>query len=799
MDKNKIYLIANSHIDPVWQWRWTDGFSEIKATFKSVLERMNEYPDLKFTCACGVYYEWIEKSCPEMFNEIKKRIKEGRWCIAGGWFLQPDCNLLSGESFVRHALITQRYFKEKFGKYAEIGYNVDSFGHNGALPQILKKSGLKGYVFMRPGIEENKKVPANFFVWRGIDGSEIPTYRVPVSYCLKGDETERFFKIAEEENADQMLFCGIGNHGGGPSMKMIEDYLAEIKSGKNVTFSTVNEFFNDHPTENLHVYCYDLQFHARGASSANSEIKEMNCTAEAALYEAEVYSTMSFALADTPYPSKKYKKAWKNVLFNQFHDIMAGCAIKSAYKDAKYLFGETMSIAEQEINFALQQISWQIDTLKGKTDKYFRKSTFFPFVHNELGSPVVVFNPLPFKRTVAVKIFPTASRVEDENGNALKIQHVRGEQTDGNNIFNTLILTELPACGYKTVRIFSDETKITRKFPKSAFLLENDYIKVSFDDKSGEITSFYDKKAGREILSAPAENCVFSDKGYDTWAHGVYAFDNLNGKFGSAKFSVLEDGDILTALRVTVKYKKSVLRQDYILYKNSPVLTVKAHVEMLERKTMLRLKFPVAGDDVVSATEVPFGVITHPRDKAEYPCGKWFTLGDNHGGLTVLTKYKSSYGVDDKTAYFTVLRTTAYLDHFGKIDEFCDYQDDGIQEFEYALAPFVSYAENEVIAAEFITQPRAVLETFHKGSLKTEYSGAEVIKGSVFISAIKRAEDGNGFIVRIFETAGCATEAVVDIKCLNIVIKTTLKKYEIKTFKIAGSVITECDLIENEI
>lgn len=136
----KLYLIGNAHLDPVWMWRWQEGFAEIKATFKSALDRMNEFEDFKFTSACACYYQWVEKNAPDMFDEICKRVKEGRWEIAGGWYIQPDCNIPSGESFARQGLYSQRYFREKFGKIAKTGYNVDSFGHNGNLPQILKKA-----------------------------------------------------------------------------------------------------------------------------------------------------------------------------------------------------------------------------------------------------------------------------------------------------------------------------------------------------------------------------------------------------------------------------------------------------------------------------------------------------------------------------------------------------------------------------------------------------------------------------------------------------------------------------------
>ena len=148
--KKKIHLIGNAHLDPVWLWRWQEGYSEAKATFRSALDRMKEYPHFKFTSACSIYYKWIEETDPSMFEEIKARIKEGRWCLVGGWIIQPDCNLPSGESFARHSLYGQGYFKEKFGTTAKVGYNVDSFGHNGNIPKILRKSGMDSYVFMHP-------------------------------------------------------------------------------------------------------------------------------------------------------------------------------------------------------------------------------------------------------------------------------------------------------------------------------------------------------------------------------------------------------------------------------------------------------------------------------------------------------------------------------------------------------------------------------------------------------------------------------------------------------------------------
>ena len=235
----KLYLIGNSHIDPVWLWRWQDGYSEVLATFRSVLDRMKEFEDYKFVSACAVYYEWVEKTDPEMFEEIKQRVKEGRWDIVGGWYLQPDCNIPCGESFARHALVSQRYFKEKFGVIARTGYNVDSFGHNASLPKILRGGGMNRYVFMRP-CEEEYALGFDNFIWKSDDGSEVTTSRLSHYTFFSDEEIKLVHDNADKTAVDgieRMSFFGLGNHGGGPSAKLLaknEGLLVGISSGASL-------------------------------------------------------------------------------------------------------------------------------------------------------------------------------------------------------------------------------------------------------------------------------------------------------------------------------------------------------------------------------------------------------------------------------------------------------------------------------------------------------------------------------------------------------------------------------------
>ena len=225
-----LHLIGNAHLDPVWMWKWQEGSAETKATVRSALDRMKEFPDFKFVCSSSVVYRWIEEFDPAMFEEIKARVREGRWEIVGGWMIQPDCNIPCGESFARHALISQRYFQEKFGKMAETGYNVDSFGHNGSLPMILCHSRMKHYVFMRPMAHE-KELPAHLFFWESADGSRVETYRVPFYYNIDSNHRkfEKLGQIAEiDESSDQMAFYGVGNHGGGPTVELLKQMHAAL-------------------------------------------------------------------------------------------------------------------------------------------------------------------------------------------------------------------------------------------------------------------------------------------------------------------------------------------------------------------------------------------------------------------------------------------------------------------------------------------------------------------------------------------------------------------------------------------
>jgi alpha-mannosidase len=274
----KLHMIGNAHIDPVWLWQWQEGYHEVKASFRSALDRMKEYDEFVFVSGSAAFYEWLEQSDPLMFAEIQERVRQGRWGIVGGWWIEPDCNIPGGESFVRQGLYGQRYFQQKFGLTARVGYNVDSFGHSGMLPQILKKSGLDYYVFMRPSPHE-KGLPGQLFWWEADDGSRVLAFRIPYEYCSWGKGLEKHVDRCaaelKEPFRELMCFYGVGNHGGGPTRS--RTWRAFCICGKKLaplTWHSARQtvFFEDVLALDLPfpVVHDDLQHHASGCYAAHS-------------------------------------------------------------------------------------------------------------------------------------------------------------------------------------------------------------------------------------------------------------------------------------------------------------------------------------------------------------------------------------------------------------------------------------------------------------------------------------------------------------------------------------------------
>ncbi len=793
----KVHLIGNAHLDPVWLWQWQEGLAEIKATFRSALDRMKEFPDFKFTSACSAYYMWIEKSDKAMFDEIVSRVKEGRWNIVGGWFIQPDCNIPSGESYARHALISQRYFEEKFGVTANTGYNVDSFGHNGNLPQILKKSGMDNYVFMRP-MKHEKNLPGYLFDWESMDGSRVRTYRIPEFYNIDHTRPEVFGRIKElADKNDMMAFYGVGNHGGGATVELLDEMHRTLDD--SFVYSTVNEYFDAVKDEEVPTVHDDLQYHAKGCYSAMSEIKANNRLCENKLFAAEVYSVLSNKLLGTEYPSADYRRAWENVLFNQFHDIMGGCAIREAYTDAGYLRGEAAAIADRETNFALQQISWNIDTMDGKELKPYKQ---WPPVAawrslENIGTPIVIFNPLAYEAETIVSVRDAAKTVTDADGNSVAIQSVRDSKTNGDDKYKTVFRAKVPSLGYTVYRMYFETAPETyeNEISASDTHMENEFLRVEFDAATGEINSVYDKKA-KHIISGKTSAVLMDETQCDTWAHDIYDFKNCVAVCTDGTSRLIEKGPVRAAVRCEQQFENTRIIRDYYLGADDDFIRVKAYIDFREKHRMLKFTFDTELGNPQAFNEIPYGYIGRENDGGEQPCGAWIAMTDSDGGLGIATTSKYSFDADGKMLSLTVLRGAIFADHFGKRDEFCRYMDQGEHEFEYTVFPFKSFADSERRAQMLNNRPTVIVETFHHGKLGTSCSAIDISAPNITVTALKNHEDSDAYVLRCYESENKATSA--NIRVFDTEFSADFCPNEIKTFIIDRKGASETDFLERK-
>ena len=806
MEKEKtLYMIGNAHLDPVWLWQWQEGYQEVKATFRSALDRMKEYDDFFFTSSSAAYYEWVEENEPAMFEEIRERVKEGRWVIVGGWWIQPDCNAPGGESYVRQGLYGQRYFQEKLGVTAQTGYNVDSFGHNGMLPQILKKSGMDNYVFMRPGRHE-KGLEGETFTWTSNDGSAVTAFRIPFEYCTWPRELKEHIERCAGEIKDPrgsiMCFYGVGNHGGGPTKQNIESIheLNRAEDMPRLILSTPDDYFQavKQSGRTLPVVSGELFHHSSGCYSAHSEVKRLNRLAENRLIMAEKLSVAGKHWAGGKYPLEKYTESWKKVLFNQFHDIMAGTSIEPAYEDARESYGAALDTAARGLNAAVQSISWHIDIPMEEDMK-----------------PIVVFNPNAFSGKFEVEMESPCLKenqvLVDEEGTQIPLQTVQS-LASSNGRTRLVFIAELPALGYRTYRLVIREA--ARTFPDvecSGNTAENRWFKIAFDEKTGYISSLYKKNDGTEYFSGPAAVPVVIEDKSDTWSHGVRIFDKVKGRFEGVSVKRVECGPVKCVIRVTSTYGSSCIFQDFSIYRELDYIRVKTTVDWHEKMSMLKLRFPMQLNYLRASWEIPYGVAQREPNGEEYPMQNFLdTEGANPGletainGLSFLNDGKSSGSIAGKEVSMTVLRSPIYANHEPyQPDENLEYVyvDQGVQTFTYGLYPHDGSWEDACTvqrSRELNEKPIALFETYHKGELPQSASFLSVSANNVLVTVMKEAEDGSGdLILRLVETAGRACETQVEVHGLNREFTLAFTPFEIKTVRIP--VHSQLEILENDL
>ena len=814
-ERRVLHLIGNSHIDPVWLWQWPEGLQEVRATFRSALDRMNEYPEFIFTCDSAAYYEWVEEIDPEMFEEIRERVAEGRWELVGGWWVEPDCNLPGGESFVRQALVSQRYFQEKFGRIATVGYNVDPFGHNGMLPQLLRGSGMDAYVFMRPGPHEYR-LPWPVFWWESPDGSRVLAFRLPHEYCAPredlGYHLDKSIAQLPDEWAEMMAFYGVGNHGGGPTRENLDSIRRLDGSGSMpvLEHSTPRRFFDARLAsgDEYPVVRDDLQHHAVGCYSAHSRIKRWNRRTENALARAEAWSSLAALVAGAAYPRSELTRAWKQLLFNQFHDTLGGTAIEPAYRDARDQLGEASAIAARAENAAIQSLSRRIDLPADPSTV-----------------PIVVFNPhaWPVRETVELEfggLKPTDG-LRDEAGQPVPFQNVQSYATVSAWRSRLAFQAELPPLGYRTYRMTAESPRADGPTLRvEPGLLENDHLRLELDEKTGRILRLVLREGGKDVVDVAEPDrprAVVVQDTSDTWGHRLLAFRDELGEFSAKTVSVIESGPVRGILRVTSHWKGSTLVEDFVLAAGARELDIRVLLDWRQHAQLLKLRFATRVREPMATYEIPYGAIERPANGEEEPGQRWIDVSGADGsakdgtarfGLAVLNDAKYGFDIHEGELGVTAVRSPIYAHHEPtrpRPGVRYEFQDQGRQRFTLRLVPHRGgWAEAGLTrrAAQLNQRPTVLIESFHEGPLPLTASYAAVTPDHVVLGAVKLAEDADDLIVRVVETAGRATSARIELPAWDRRIDLDIGPFQIRTLRVprdAKSGPVFVDLLERPI
>jgi alpha-mannosidase len=794
-------MIGNAHIDPVWLWQWPEGYQEVRATFRSAVDRLDEFPEFVFTMDSSLFLAWVEESDPELFERVRARIADGRFQVVGGWWIEPDCNIPGGESFVRQALYGQRYLHERFGIVATTGANLDSFGHNASIPQILAKSGCDSYVFLRPGPAE-KELESPVFWWESPDGSRVLAYRIPHEYCAPkddlGEHVDKSIATLPDLDHDYAVFYGVGNHGGGPTIANLEqiERLNERDDLPALRPSSLRRFFDGLRSANgrFPTVRGELQHHGRGCYTTHSGVKRWNRRAEHLLQRAEKWCAIADVLGVQEYPHAELTEAWKLLLFNQFHDTLAGTSIEPAYEDARDQIGHASSLASLAFNRAVQSIARQVE------------------VEQEVEMrPVVVFNPHPWALRADAEIEYTWTReqghhVVDDEGEPVPMQLTRALTTMSGMRSRFAFPVELPPLGYRVYRIRLGKVE-GEALACSANRLENEHLLLEIDQSTGRIARFVLKETGVDLAAPDARHAVVVDDPTDTWGHGVVRYDRELGELECVSVRLLECGPVRAILRVESRYgTATTLREDYVLGADARHVDVRVAVDWHEQLKLLKLRYPTSVPAGTATYETPYGHLERPANGDEEPGQSWVDVSSEGRGLAVVNDAKHGYDVRGGDIGISVVRSPVWAWHDPReLEQEGDfeYMDQGRQTFRVRLVPHAGdWRAAGVVrhAAEVNQPPFALIETFHEGPLPQRSSFADDGGGDVVATVLKRAEDGDdALVVRAYEASGRATRARIELALVERTVEADFGPHEIKTFLVprdAGADVREVNLLE---
>ena len=828
MPARRIHLVSNAHLDPVWLWEWQEGAGEALSTFRQAAEFCETRKGYVFCHNEAVLYRWVEEYEPALFRRIRKLVREKKWHIMGGWYVQPDCNMPSGESFVRQVLLGRRYFAEKFGVEPRTAVNLDPFGHTRGLVQILAKSGYSAYLCCRPGNRECP-LPRDEFVWVGYDGSEVLANRASAHYCsVGGKERERLETwLAANPDGDLVIHLwGIGNHGGGPSRKDLADLeaLAKERPDLELVHSTPDAYFREleKRRRELPRREKDLNPWAVGCYTSMSRVKQGHRRLENELYSAEKMVTTAWLQGLMPYPQAELEEVMRDLAFVEFHDILPGSAIPAGEEGAVRMVGhglETLSRLKARAFFALAA-----GEPKAAADEI----------------PIFVFNPHPHavRALVECEFEPWEPNFEKTawapkitaRGKALPSQAEK-EESNLSLEWRKRVVFEAELAPGRLNR-FSCRLERAPEKPKAeaaekagAIVVTTADLTASVNTRTGLLDTY--RAAGFDFVEPGAFLPLVIRDNADPWGMKVRSFRNVAGSFRlatpeeAARFAglregglepvrVIEDGAVRTVVEAILAHGDSRILLGYKIPKRGAEIEIDVRVFWAERDTMLKLGLTPKLRAPRFMGQVAFGADELPSNGDEAVAQKWLALVSETDGaaLTVVNDGVHGSDWDGVELRLSLLRSPAYAadtweDKLAVArDRFIPRQDVGERSFRFWLGGGPLAGRMEAIGREALVHNEApyVLAYCPPGAGKRSEAGVVVDGAAVEVTAFKKSEDGRDVVVRLFEPTGRPRRAVVKLPALGARTAIKLGGFEVKTLRYERRTgrFVETDLLERK-
>ncbi|MCX6150938.1 MAG: hypothetical protein NTX22_10465 [Ignavibacteriales bacterium] len=798
MKKYKVHLICNAHLDPVWQWRWEEGCAEALATFSNAVQILKEHNELIFNHNEAVLYQWVKKYNPKLFIEIQKLVEAGRWCISGGWYLQPDVNMPGIESIIRNIIEGRRFFNDHFNVVPKVAYNFDSFGHSGGLPQVLKLAGYKMYIHMRPQ-HPDLILPSNIYQWQGVDGSEILGYRIEVGlYHTEYENIEQRLKegvdLSLKLNRDVPLFWGIGNHGGGATredLRKIDEFIKRenrveiIHSTTEKFYEAIKEFVAEAP-----VVKGDLQKIFTGCYTSLSRLKRGEQKSLAQLLQAEKLSSASWWLNNAKYPADVLQEMWNDHLFNDFHDILPGSCIEPAEKDALDLYGK---VSEQSRRLMLAAAN-----------------SFNQGEYQSLYLPVTVLNSnfsltkLPVEVECMISYRPKWEgvwhlKLFDLAGKEIDCQEEQPEALLPFNGWRRKIsfMAELPNVGvsnYK-IEVLPGEKKKAEAKPK---------INYQFDETTGLINQLFIDEVN--CLSGNLFEPMVIEDNADSWGTNQWSYRNVIGKFKliNGSHREIENGSIRKITQSILEYNHSKIVFHTIAYSDWNVLEFRLRIYWNEERKRLKLSIPTIFKNEKLLCEVPGGAIERPADGEEHVNGRWIMVNPPDGktggnretendiedfGFAIVHNGQHGFDNKDGEIRLSVLRSSAYCHEQGfKIEQFPSrkFSDIGVHEVRLLLTVG---EKNKVLKSlsslvDWLNAPPIAYAHLPIGKSLSNNKLLSISQSHIQLHAIKKSFEGEALILRLQNSVGNQSDADIEFFKPKLKFHLNFEPFEIKTIRL---------------